>query len=288
MAFALLLAFQRPLLYSRASRSTWQELSTHAKEMGLEPWLGYGEKKIPIGFKKTSSHSKYRCLVLHGNAKDALFRLYYVRGLEQFNSDWDIYLLEYPGYGWRGGNPSQDKLVSEAIMAWKELQKEDPTKPTFIFGESLGAAVACQMARKISNGQDYVNGNGKGTREYPLQISGIFLITPFNHLAEAAQNHFKVFPIQYFMVDAYDSDQAIQSYRGPVAVMLAENDFVVPARIGQKLYDAYEGGPKKLWIMKNAGHNTIPRTPEQPWWHEVVEFLTEPTVQTQVHENKRM
>ena len=274
LAFAFLVIFQRELFYSRATHGSWQDLSAQAKEMGLEPWLD--RKGAPLGFKKLSPHSKYRCVVFHGNALDALHRIAFVHGLEQFGGEWDVYLFEYPGYGWRDGKASQTNLVCDALFAWQQLQDADSGKPTFIFGESLGAAVACQLAEEIAKGDDrYVDANGAyAWRPYSLQIAGMFLITPFNHLGEAAQNHFKIFPVQPFMFDTYRSDEAIQHYHGPIAFMLAESDRIIPARIGRKLYDAYRG-PKKLWVIPRAGHNTIPKAPKEPWWREVVEFLIE-------------
>ena len=65
---------------------------------------------------------------------------------------------------------------------------------------------------------------------------------------------------------------ALKEYSGPVAVLLAGEDYIVPTRFGQKLFDDYRG-PKKLWVQQNAGHNSLDYNPKAAWWKEVSDFL---------------
>ncbi len=61
-----------------------------------------------------------------------------------------------------------------------------------------------------------------------------------------------------------------------VAFLLAGRDEVVSSELGQQLYDSYSG-PKWLHVEVHAGHNTLPYSPDAPWWGEVSTFLTAAT-----------
>jgi pimeloyl-ACP methyl ester carboxylesterase len=74
------------------------------------------------------------------------------------------------------------------------------------------------------------------------------------------------------MQDRYEAAAALKEYSGPVAVLLAGQDYIVPTRFGQALFDGYTG-PKRLWIQQGAGHNTLDYNPGAAWWTEVSNFL---------------
>lgn len=253
--FIMLAAFQSKLLYY-PSKGSLDNLKKIASSQGFLPWEN--EQKNVIGWftKPASEKAQYRALVFHGNAGMALHRSYYVEGLQALDHGrWEIYVLEYPGYGARNGKPSEETLVQAASNALETLQRADD-RPIFLIGESLGAAVAVILASHC-----------------PEKIAGIFLITPFDNLNSVATVHFPLFPLRWILKDHYDAEDALKKYQGPVAIMLAEKDRVVPPMLGHHLFETYQG-PKKLWLMKNAGHNTIDFSPLENWWQEVFDFLT--------------
>ncbi|MGH8047864.1 MAG: hypothetical protein ACREKL_11510, partial [Chthoniobacterales bacterium] len=51
-----------------------------------------------------------------------------------------------------------------------------------------------------------------------------------------------------------DSDQNLKNYHGPLAIIAAGNDTVIPPRHAKRLYDGY-AGPKKFWLVPDLGHN---------------------------------
>ena len=75
------------------------------------------------------------------------------------------------------------------------------------------------------------------------------------------------------MLDRYDAANALRSYSGPVAVLLAGKDTLVPTHFRQTLFDGYSG-PKKLWIQPNADHTSLDYIPKAKWWREIENFLT--------------
>lgn len=196
-------------------------------------------------------------LVLHGNGGHALSRTYFMDGLGALENGnaWEFYLLEYPGYGWRKGSANQSEIVAAADDAVRLLLKAD-ARPLFLTGESLGSGVACLLAAK-----------------HPREIEGLFLVTPYTSTADIAAGRFPMFPTRLAMQDKYEAAKALKAYSGPVAILLAGRDFIVPTRFGQKLFDDYRG-PKKLWLQQEAGHNTLDYNSKAKWWKEVSDFLT--------------
>jgi pimeloyl-ACP methyl ester carboxylesterase len=240
--------YQRRLLYFPDKTSLDAALS-RAKLAGFEPWENNGQL---IGWKLSSKApgSHHRVLITHGNAGSAIDRVDYARGVNQAG-DWDVYLLEYPGYGPRPGKPSQNSFFAAGDEALSLLEKDGPV---FVIGESLGTGVAAYLAGA-----------------HPKAIAGLLLAAPYENLGDVAQDHMRIFPARWMLLDRFTSGTYLRNFHGRLAVLLAADDTVVPSSHGRKLFDGYRGGPKKLWIVPHAGHNDLPNEPPE-WWLELLAF----------------
>lgn len=257
---------QRSLMYF-PTRGPQSEYLQRAVQQKVQPW--HGAKGTLIGWKREGQEQKraaHRMLLLHGNGGDALSRTYLMDALSYNASesqgisekaarpDIDFYSLEYPGYGCRGGNANQNEIVAAALAALNELLKQDK-RPLYIAGESLGSGVACLLSA-----------------QHPKEVRGLLLITPYTSIADVAASQFSMFPVRLVLQDKYEAAHALKSYSGPVAVLLAEKDEMVPPQFGQSLFDGYKG-PKKLWVEPGAGHNSLDYTPRIHRWREISGFL---------------
>lgn len=253
--FLALTLMQRTFMYHPEMGEEKTFLAS-APQHNVQPWRD--ARGVLIGWKRANSKARNRMLILHGNGGHALSRTYFMDGLGLLGdkNEWDFYALEYPGYGWRSGSSNETEIVNAANDALEELLKED-SRPLFITGESLGTGVACLLAGK-----------------HPKQIRGLFLATPYTSTVDVAVGRFPIFPTRLVMQDKYEAAAALKEYSGPVAVLLAGEDYIVPTRFGQKLFDDYRG-PKKLWVQQNAGHNSLDYNPKAAWWKEVSDFLTQ-------------
>jgi pimeloyl-ACP methyl ester carboxylesterase len=163
-----------------------------------------------------------------------------------------VYVLEYPGYGARPGNPSQDAFLAAAAEALAGIPADIPV---ILLGESIGTGVASATASA-----------------HPDRVAGLLLLTPFDSLANVAQHHYPLLPVRWIMRDQYPSQEWLKKFRGPIAIILAEDDTIVPAKFGQKLHDTY-AGPKKLIIADQADHNDLLHTLPPSAWQEALNFL---------------
>lgn len=246
---------QRSMIYF-PSRNDSASLERTAAAQGFEPWKnGQGET---IGYYSVTPTEDPRppvaILIFHGNAGYAVHRADYAAILRDAAPDRavSVYILEYPGYGARGGSPSQQAFLAAASDALSSIAADTPV---IVLGESIGTGVASATAA-----------------EHAERVRGLLLLTPFDSLANVAQHHYPLLPVRWIMRDQYPSEEWLKNYRGPVAIILAGNDTVVPAKFGQKLYDTYSG-PKKLIIADQADHNDLLHTLPPSAWREALQFL---------------
>jgi len=238
--------FQERLLYFPDESSV-----NMAGVFGLKPWPSENNFH---GF--LSSRPPANCagtfLVWHGNGGAALHRTYFTEALE--GRGFRVVLLEYPGYCGRPGRPGEKTIIADALAA-VDLARSAFPGPIYLLGESMGCGVAAEVARERS------------------WVNGVVLLTPWSTLPDVAQSKYWYFPARWLTRDRYDSVGNLSGYMGPVAVFLAENDEVVPARFGRRLFDSLKSH-KRLWVFEGAGHNTWPNDPHQSWWDEATGFLS--------------
>jgi pimeloyl-ACP methyl ester carboxylesterase len=160
-------------------------------------------------------------------------------------------VVEYPGYADRPGVPSEQTLYQAAGEAVQLLATNGP--PVYVVGESLGTGVAA-----------YVAGH------YPEQVAGVALLAPYTSLADVAQAHVFLLPVRWLICDRFPAEEHLCQYHGPVAVLVAGRDRVVPARLGRRLYAGYNG-PKRLWQFPQADHETVMVQPAAIW-EEIIAF----------------
>lgn len=244
----LMVGCQRHFIY-HPIRESESLLIQNAEVEGYRPWRNM-EGTI-VGWRPADESEDWRAVVFHGNAGYSLHRTYYAGG---FGEDWEVILFEYPGYGARGGRPSESAFFDAAEEAMRLLLDEND-RPLLLVGESLGSGIACEMAKR-----------------FPDKVAGLLLVTPFTNLADVGKRHFPFLPVRWLLRDRYDNRQALKKYSGPVAVVLAERDEVIPADIGRRLFEEYHG-PKKLWVQPGRTHNTLDLSPGAAWWPELTAFL---------------
>ncbi len=248
---AVLFVFQRGYIYY-PRRTSFEDAERRAARDRLQPWRAADGRLI--GWRTAPADE--RILVFHGNAGSAVDRAYFAWAFAQRpgGRDWQVCILEYPGYGPREGRPSESALVGAGLKALDALLAE-ADRPVVLLGESLGSGVAARVAA-----------------ERPEHVAGLLFLTPFPSLADVAAAHYPYVPVRWLLRDRYDAAKALRAYNGPLVVVVAENDRVVPARLGRRLLEGY-AGPKRLFVQEGRDHNTLDLDPNSTWWSEAVEFL---------------
>lgn len=252
LLWGALFLFQDRLLYLPTSLPLDQVLS-EARREGLAPWPAASDYRGLL--REPAGAARGTVVVFHGNAGHAGDRGWYAESLTKLGLR--VVLAEYPAYGPRPGSLGEAALVADAAATVARLGEQFPG-PLVLAGESLGAGVAAAVAAQAPGG-----------------ISALLLITPWDQLKHIAQHHYPWAPVGLVLRDRYDSVANLARFGGPVAVVLAERDSIVPATYGRALHAALPG-PKRLWVQPGADHNDWMERLDANWWQEVTAFLLPP------------
>ncbi|MGC9940691.1 MAG: alpha/beta hydrolase [Verrucomicrobiota bacterium] len=219
-----------------------------AAEHGFTPWKNPAGQiigwEIPATGVSTGS-----VLIVHGNAGCAVGRDYLAKPIHDAESV-DVFVLEYPGYGAREGSPDKTSLDASAEAAFQLLPAN---APKFLVSESIGAGVACDLAKN-----------------HPGDVAGLVLFVPYHNLPSVAQRNFWFLPAYLLMLDRFNPAADLKDYHGPVKFVIAGDDEIIGPASGIKLADAYRG-PKNLQIIAGAHHNDVAAQPKE-WWRETFAF----------------
>jgi len=243
----LLFLRQRQMLY-HPGRVSEGDMLASARAAGLLRWLD--ANGAPIGWMTADGSISPPILILQGNAGNALNRAGLVARLRRSGIKARFFILDYPGYGSRAGSPSQASLTEAAVSALDALPA-----PAVLLGESLGTGVAAQAAARR-----------------PDRVSGLILVTPFDSMARAAAHHYPWLPVGWLLLDRFDSVDAFKNFSKPIAVIVAELDETVPAARGRRLVESLHV-PKKLWVVRYAGHNDATDILSDQAWRDVWHFV---------------
>ncbi|MCK9284629.1 MAG: alpha/beta hydrolase [Rhodocyclaceae bacterium] len=225
---------------------------------GLAPWPSAQQYRGLVREPAEGAGVRATLVLFHGNAGHAAHRSEYAERLGALGLR--VILAEYPGYGPRTGEASESVLVGDGLETLK-IAHELYRGSLLLAGESLGAAVAAAV-------EDAADRAG-------LRSDGLLLITPWDTLASAAKQHYPWLPVEWLLRERYDTVQALAKRglsRGPLAVVVADADAIVPAVLGRRLYERLPP-PKRLFALPRAGHNDWIEATDERWWRELTEFL---------------
>ena len=172
-------------------------------------------------------------LVFNGNAGNRADRASIGLGLT--SAGLGVLLTDYRGYGGNPGDPSEDGLAADARAAAAFVGDREPGAPVVYFGESLGSAVAVELA----------------VAEPP---AALILRSPFTSMAAIGRVHYSWLPVGAILKDRYPSDERIGEVEVPTLVVASDADSIVPIDQSRAIYEAAPG-PKHLVVVPGADHN---------------------------------
>lgn len=158
-------------------------------------------------------------ILFHGNAglggsRGGLAPVFAKRGIR-------LILAEYPGYGPRDGEPTEESIVTDARALYAAVLKRYPGVPVMLVGESLGTGPATLVAAQPGAGVP--------------PPSRLVLLTPYRSLSETAARTMWMLPVRHLVKDVFDVEGTLPRYKGPVSILVAGQDEVLGAEQGQFL-----------------------------------------------------
>ena len=221
--------YQRKLLYHPSENNYLDETQLNHKIE--KTFIQSNDKLVSWYFKK---NSKFKTILFfHGNAGKLDNRVYKLNELSKL--DINYLIIAYRGFSGNAGSPSENGLYEDANSAKVWLNKNGvKDKDIIIYGESLGTAVAIDLASRY-------------------KFSGIILESPFTSIADAAKIYYPYLPIDLLIKDRYDSLKKIKNINIPILIMHGKKDDVVPFKMGVELFEK-ANNPKFNYFSDNDDH----------------------------------
>lgn len=173
-------------------------------------------------------------LYFHGNAGNLANRAERVR--KYISRGFGIFMLSYRGYSGSTGQPTEQRNVADARLAYETLVRDGVAPADIIlYGESLGSGVAVQLAAD-------------------KPVGGVVLDAPYTSIVEVAVGAYPYFPVRWFLFDRYETLKYLPRVHAPLLVVHGEADAVIPVEMGRAVYAAAHG-PKEIVTFPGAGHS---------------------------------
>lgn len=221
---AVVFAFQRKLVYfpSPGPLPSAEEVVPGGRDVRLVTADGL----LLDGWHFELPDAPATVIVFPGNGGNRLGRVPLAR--ELISRGLSVLLFDYRGYGGNPGKPTEEGLTFDARAALDLIDG-----PVIYFGESLGAAVAVELA----------------TYRAPL---GLVLRSPFVSLAAVGSHHYPWLPVKMLLQDKYPLVERVSGVDVPTVVLLGTADSVVPPAQSREVATAARA---RLIEISGADHN---------------------------------
>jgi uncharacterized protein len=234
----------------RSTPSWFTGMPANVQELDLPVAAGDTTQQVHAWWWPAEDPAAPAVLYLHGSRWDLTGQLFRIEELHDFG--FSVLAIDYRGFGKSSGDlPSETTAYEDAQVGWKRLValQSDPAR-RFIYGHSLGGAVAIDLASKLAAGTP------PGA---PAPARGLIVESSFTTLADIARSlTISWLPVDLLLSQKFDSLDKIRDVRLPVLIVHGADDRMVPSRFSQALYDA-ANEPKKLLLVEGATHNNSMR-----------------------------
>lgn len=147
--------------------------------------------------------------------------------------------IDYRGFGKSSEElPSEQTAYEDARIAWQWLAQQHPEAHRFIFGHSLGAAVAVNLATEVSD------------------ASGLIVEGSFTSIADVFSSfRWGWLPVSALITQRFDSGAKISHIRAPLLVVHGSEDTLIRPSLGRALYDKAPA-PKRFVLVEGGSHHS--------------------------------
>ncbi|MCG6663361.1 alpha/beta hydrolase [Halomonas kenyensis] len=178
-------------------------------------------------------------LFFHGNAGNISHRL---DSIQQFHRlGLSVLIVDYRGYGRSEGRPSEEGTAEDARTAWRWLTEQAEASPgeIVLFGRSLGAAVAAELAASLAP---------------DVEPAALILESPFRSVPALGQQLYPFLPVRWLATLDYPTERYVSEISAPILVIHSRDDEIIPYSEGEAVFQA-AGEPREMLTIQ-GGHNT--------------------------------
>jgi fermentation-respiration switch protein FrsA (DUF1100 family) len=223
----------KPLL-----QTTPERLGLKFEEVHIPSGSGSNHGNLFAWWLPAESSDAPNILYLHGNDKNMAAAIEIDRAARLHAMGYNLLMVDYRGYGKStGGEPNEDKVYQDAEAAWSYLiqQRVKDPKRTFIYGHSLGGAIAIELAT-----------------HHP-EAAGIIAESSFTTMVEMGEREYPYMPAEQLLNQRFDSMSKVGKLKIPLLLIHGTWDRLVPYQMSQRLFDSAPQ-PKFLKLIEGGEH----------------------------------
>ena len=236
---------QRAWIFQPSDRS-WGSSGDAAEGMD-DVWVEFQSKATGSAVKlhglwlagaddtKAASGGAPVMLYLHGARWNVAGSASRMRRMQELG--FSVLAIDYRGFGKSSKDlPSEAMAVEDARAAWDWLAAKYPKQPRYIFGHSLGGAIAIELATQVDD-------------ESGTIVEGTFTSIP----DVASSMKWGWLPVGALITQRFESVRKVDKIGSPLLVVHGTNDQLIMPELGRKLFDAARE-PKAFVLVEGGSH----------------------------------
>lgn len=192
-------------------------------------------------------------LYLHGARWNVSGSAPRIRRMQELG--FSVLAIDYRGFGKSTAElPSEDMAYEDARAAWDWLARRYPDRPRYVFGHSLGGAIAIDLAAKVVDEEGVI-------------VEGTFTSIP----DVASTMKFGWLPIGPLITQRFESIRKVTKVGSPLLVVHGSDDTLIRSELGRRLYEAATG--RKQFLLVEGGSHYSTNAVGQPLYREAIAQL---------------
>ncbi len=235
---------QRTWIFQPSDRSWWR--GEEAAQGMQDVWIDFESKETgePVKLHGLwSAHERFASdakapvlLYLHGARFNVVGSAFRARRMQELG--FSVLLVDYRGFGKSTNQlPSESLAYEDARAAWDWLARQYPGRPRYIFGHSLGGAIAIDLAAQV-------------TDEAGTLVEGTFSSIP----DVVGSYKWGWLPVSPLITQRFEAIDRVSRIGSPLLVVHGSADRTIAPELGRKLFDAAIG-PKRFELVEGGSHH---------------------------------
>ncbi len=146
--------------------------------------------------------------------------------------------IDYRGFGQSSPQlPGEAEATEDALAAWRWLAERHPGVPRYVFGHSLGGAIAVNLAAQVPDERGLiVEGSFPSIREVVATFKWGWL------------------PVGPLITQRFEAGERIGQVGAPVLVVHGSEDRLIPPELGRRLFER-AADPKRFVLVEGGSHH---------------------------------
>lgn len=234
---------QRKWIFQPSDRTWWGGLA--ASEGLPEVWIEYRAvgRAEPVRLHglwlENERPGAPVLLHLHGARWDVRGSAHRMRRLHDLG--FSVLSIDYRGFGKSSEElPSEEAAAEDAAAAWRWLAERYPDRPRYLFGHSLGGAIAVRLAAGRSD------------------LQGLIVEGSFPSIRDVARTMaWGWLPVGPFITQRFEAAEQIRQVKAPVLVVHGSADRLIQPELGRTLFERAPTPKRFVLVDGGTHHNTM-------------------------------